>query len=124
MNKKKAGVNFNIPNRGKKGKKRVKERWRKPRGIDNKKRIRKKAHGKSPKIGYKNQKELRYLHPSYKKEALIRNEKEIENYDPNEYALRIASSVGKRKRALIVKIANEKGFKVLNAGNLLNQKVG
>ncbi|MEM4296648.1 MAG: eL32 family ribosomal protein [Candidatus Anstonellales archaeon] len=116
MNKKRKG-SFNVPNAtGKRAKKRVKQRWRKPRGIDNKKRIRKKGHGAVPKIGYKNSKHLRHLHPSYKREALISNEKELDAFNPDLYAIRIRRSVGKRKRAIIIEKAEKLGFLVLNKG--------
>jgi large subunit ribosomal protein L32e len=114
MNKKKKHK-FNVPNAtGKKRKKRVKERWRKPRGIDNKKRIKKKAFGALPKIGYKNDKRLRFLHPSYKKEVLVANKNELTKLNANEHAVRIRSSVGKKKRLEIIKEAEKLGLTVLN----------
>jgi len=116
MNKKKKGV-FNVPNaRGKRRLKRVKERWRKPRGIDNKKRIKKKAHGALPKIGYKNDKRIRGLHPSFKKDVLISNEKELSKLNPEEHVVRIRQSVGKRKRDIIIKEAEKLGLTVINKG--------
>ncbi len=114
--RKKSHPSFNVPNAGGKGgKKRVKERWRKPKGIDNKKRIRKKSAGAVPKIGYKNSKKIRGLHPSKKKEVLVYNVNDLSIIDnPNDYIVRIASSVGKRKRIEISKAAKQIGVEVIN----------
>ena len=123
MNKKKRS-SFNVPNAGgKRGKKRVKERWRKPRGVDNKKRIKKKSHGKNVKIGYKNDKKKRFLHPSKAREILIHNVKELEDLKNEEnIVVRIASSVGKKKRIEIEKKAEEIKIRILNP--LKNEKIG
>ncbi len=112
MNKKKK-AKFNVLNAGgKRGKKRVKERWRRPRGIDNKKRIREKWAGKSPNIGYKNDAKLRGLHPSGKKEVLIYRPEDLEGL--KDVVVRIASSVGKRKRTAILEKAEAMGLRVVN----------
>ncbi len=112
MNKKKKGK-FNVLNAGgKRGKKRVKERWRKPRGIDNKKRVREKWAGKSPNIGYKNDARLRGLHPSGKREALVYRPEDLEGL--KDVVVRIASSVGKRKRTAILEKAEAMGLRVVN----------
>lgn len=115
MNKKKKGK-FNVLNsRGKKGKKRVKDRWRKPKGIDNKKRIRKKWAGKSPNIGYKNDAKLRGLHPSGKKEIRIYKPEDLDNLkDHKDIVVRIASCVGKRKRMAILEKAKDMDIRILN----------
>ncbi len=93
---------------------RVKESWRRPRGQTNK--VRKEYKGKiaKVKIGYKADAELRFLHPSGYKEVLIHNLKELEKVDPKTQAVRIASTVGKKKRLEIIKKAEELGIKVLN----------
>ncbi len=113
--KKKSKPKFNVLNssKGKRGKKRVKERWRKPRGVDNKKRIREKWAGKSPSIGYKNSKSTRFLHPSGKREVLIHNLKDLEGLN-QDVVLRIASSIGKKKRELILEQAKSMGLRIVN----------
>ncbi|MFN7088501.1 MAG: eL32 family ribosomal protein [Candidatus Paceibacteria bacterium] len=75
MVKKKSKPKFNVLNAG--FKKRVKDRWRKPRGIDNKKRVRFAWAGASPRIGYKNASEIRGMHPSGKFEVLVHNVAEL-----------------------------------------------
>ena len=94
--------------------KRLKESWRKPRGRHSKVRRDMKGKPARPKIGYGAPKNLKGLHPSGYKEVLIRNLKDLEKIDPKKEAIRIASTVGKRKRSEIIKIAKEKNIKVLN----------
>lgn len=111
--KKKKKPKFNVMNLG--FMKRVKERWRKPRGIDNKKRIRCRFAGASPRIGYKNAREVRGKHGEFR-ELLINNLAQLEAAakEKKDVALRIASAVGKRKRTIILDRARELGIKVLN----------
>jgi len=94
--------------------KRVKESWRRPRGIHSKVRIRKKGKIKMPSVGYGAPKELRFLHPSGLKEVLISNLKDLEKVDPKTQAIRIAHTVGEKKRKEIIKKAEEMKIKVLN----------
>jgi large subunit ribosomal protein L32e len=94
--------------------KRVKESWRRPRGIHSKVRIRKKGKIKMPSVGYGAPKELRFLHPSGLKEVLISNLKDLEKVDPKTQAIRIAHTVGEKKRKEIIKKAEEMKIKILN----------
>jgi ribosomal protein L32E len=57
--KKKGHPTFNVPNFGSKSRSRVKARWRKQRGIDNKKREKMDFMGAEPTIGYRNPESLR-----------------------------------------------------------------
>lgn len=114
--RKKKHPKFNVPNStGKKKKIRVKARWRKPRGVDNKKRIRKKSFGASPRVGYKNNKKIRGLHPSKLEEVMISNVNEVQLINRKDVVLRIRKSVGKRKRLEIFQEAKKMNLRVLNA---------
>jgi len=93
---------------------RVKESWRRPRGIDSKMRLKKKGRPPIPNIGYRVPKIVRSRHPSGFIEVLVHNVKELEGIDPKRYAIRIASTVGRRKRIEIIKMADKLGIKVLN----------
>jgi len=93
---------------------RVKENWRRPRGIDSKMRLKKKGKPPLPGIGYRVPKLIRGRHPSGFKEVLVYNVKDLEKIDPSREAARIGSTVGKRKRIEIIKKADEKGIRVLN----------
>jgi large subunit ribosomal protein L32e len=94
--------------------KRVKESWRRPRGIHSKIRIRKKGKIKMPSVGYGAPKELRFLHPSGLKEVLVSNLKDLEKVDPKTQEIRIAHTVGEKKRKEIIKKAEEMKIKILN----------
>lgn len=95
--------------------KRVKNRWRKPRGRDTKLRTKQKGKGKVPSIGYGSPKELREKHPSGFYEVLVSNVDDLSGIDPKTHKARISGTVGKRKRGTIVKKAEEMKIKVLNA---------
>ena len=88
--------------------------WRKPRGLDNK--IRRKVLGwpPGPSTGYKGPIVARFLHPSGYREAIINNVADLSKIDPNTQAARIAHTVGKRKRALIIAEAKKLHIKILN----------
>lgn len=107
---KKSKPKFNVLNAG--FKKRVKCRWRKPRGIDNKKRIRSAFAGAVPRVGYKNAAQVRGMHPSGFFEVLVHNISELKAAAGK--AVRIASGVGKRKRDEMRKVAAEMKITLLN----------
>jgi len=112
---KKPKKKFYVPNStGKRRMKSVKPRWRKPRGVDNKKRIRKAWFGACPKVGNKNPQDVRGLHPLGLHEILVNNVKELEGAE--DVLVRIAGGVGKKKKADIVAKAKEMNLRVLNAG--------
>ena len=95
--------------------KRIRVRWRKPRGIDSKLRKKENSKGKSPNVGYRAPKSMRNLHPSGLQEAYIQNIKDLERIDPKTQAGRLSSTIGKKKRELIVKKSEEMKIKLLNA---------
>jgi large subunit ribosomal protein L32e len=97
-----------------KGIKRVKERWRFPDSNHSKIRLQLKGRPKMPDVGYRNPRAVRGMHPSGYFEVLVHNVKELANLDPQVHAIRIASTVGKKKRALIIAEAEKRGFKILN----------
>jgi large subunit ribosomal protein L32e len=101
---------FNVLNDG--HRKRVKSRWRKPRGTHNKKRLGMEWTGASPAIGYRNPESVRGNHPSGTKEVLVHNVADLEGLE--KVSLRIASGVGARKKKLIEEKAKSMKLKVLN----------
>lgn len=94
---------------------RVNEGWRKPKGGDSKMRREKKGKPPLAKIGHRKPKPERGIHPSGFREVLVNNPQEVEKVDPETQAVRIASSVGERKREQILEKAYEWGIRVLNA---------
>ena len=89
--------------------------WRRPRGKDSKQKRKVKARGHRVEIGYGQHKAIRYLHPSGFKDIRVFSIKELPNIDAKTCAVRIGGSVGKKKRAEIVKKCQELKLKVLNA---------
>ncbi len=94
---------------------RLGKKWRKPRGKQSKLREKQKSHGSWPTVGYGAPKQLRYLHPSNFREMLVHSIKELEKIDAKTYAIKIAHTVGRKKREEIVKKAKELSMKILNA---------
>jgi len=96
------------------------ESWRRPRGLDNKVRQKVKGWPASPSTGYKGPNVARGLHPSGYREVIVCNVEAVTVVDPNTQAIRIAQTVGKRKRALIIAEAEKLQIKVLNANIVEN----
>jgi large subunit ribosomal protein L32e len=94
--------------------KRLKEGWRRPRGLDNKMRRKIKGWPPTVNVGYRGPKATRGLHPSGYKEVLAYNTKDLEEIDPKTQAIRIAHTVGKRKRAKILVEARKRKITILN----------
>ena len=94
--------------------KRVKENWRKPRGIDSKMRKKVKGWPPSPEAGYRSPKKIRGLHPSGYVEVRVQTVEALNGLDPETQAIRIARTVGGKKRVEILALADERGIHVLN----------
>jgi large subunit ribosomal protein L32e len=107
------GASFKRDGYGKK--RQLSDSWRKPRGQHNKQREQKKAKGALPKPGFGSPVAVRGMHPSGFFEVLVATLKELEVIDPKTQAVRIAATVGDRKRVALQEAAIAKGLKVLNA---------
>jgi len=97
-------------------KKKLSKSWRRPRGHDNKVREHIAAKGARVQVGYRRKKEERGLHPSGRREVLVFNTNDLAQVGDaeEELAVRIAASVGKRKRGEIEEEAATRGITVLN----------
>ena len=98
--------------------KRLGEKWRRPRGIHSKMRRHFKYRIPVVQVGFRGPASVRGLHPSGFEEVLVHNTKEVENVNPETQAVRISSTVGDKKRELIVKKADELKIRVFNRRDL------
>lgn len=96
--------------------KRVKDPWRKARGIDSKTRKKKKSGVKSPSIGYRGPKKVRGLHPSGYEEVRVTTINDVINLNNKQHALKISGKLGAKKRIVLINYCQKRGFKLLNLG--------
>jgi large subunit ribosomal protein L32e len=80
-------------------------------------RVGKKGWPDIVKVGYRSPKKIRGIHPSGLKEILIFNSKNLEEIEPTEFAIKIAHTVGVKKKILIREQAEKLGLHVLNPGS-------
>lgn len=99
--------------------KRVKTNWRKPKGIDSKMRKEVKGWPARVKVGYRGPKAARGLHPSAYREVIVYNIDDLTKIDPKTDAIRIAHTVGAKRRAEILNKAKEIGVNILNPGAIM-----
>jgi len=95
---------------------RIKDQWRKPRGIDNHMRTELQGWPKSVKVGYRGPTKVRGLHSSGKEEVMVWNTKDLEKVDPETQVARIGGTVGGRKREAMIEKAAELKLRILNPG--------
>ena len=89
-------------------------KWRRPRGNQGKMRLAVYYRPKLASAGYGSPAMARHLHPSGFAEKIVHNAGELEGVDPKPTAVRIAHSVGTRKRNEIVAEAERLQIRVLN----------
>ena len=102
--------------------KRIRDRWRRPRGVDSKMRQNVKGWPQTVNVGYGGPRDARFLHPSGYREVLVHNLSEIEGLDSETQAIRIAHTVGGKKRMEIMTKAREKGLRILNPREVKESK--
>ena len=96
--------------------KRVKDSWRKARGIDSQTRKKTKTGVKSPSVGYRGPKKVRGLHPSGYEEVRVHNVEDIKSLNNKKHAIKVSTKLGVKKRISVIDYAQSRGFKVLNLG--------
>ncbi|MCI4438865.1 50S ribosomal protein L32e [archaeon] len=95
---------------------RLKESWRRPKGIDNKVRLEVKGWPARVKIGYRSPKDIRGLHPSGLKPVLVQNKDQLSELEKikEKVIVVISSKVGRKKKREITEMAKQLGLKVSN----------
>jgi large subunit ribosomal protein L32e len=96
--------------------KRVKDSWRKARGIDSQTRKKTKSGVKSPGAGYRTPKEIRGLHPSGYEEVRVFTINDIKSLNNRKHAIKVSGQLGAKKRIALIDYAQQRGFKILNLG--------
>jgi large subunit ribosomal protein L32e len=94
--------------------KKLGEKWRKARGKTSKTRRHEGRKPAMPTIGYRSPRKTRGLHPSGYQDVLVHNLMELERLDPKTQAGRISSTIGQRKKEIMLLKAQELGIKILN----------
>ncbi len=95
-------------------KKTIRDSWRRPRGLHSKQRKQRKAKGPHPTPGYGSPLAVRGMHPCGLKEVRVFNLNDLEGVDPSVQAIRIAATVGRKKRELVQNKATELKIRILN----------
>ena len=96
--------------------KRVKDSWRKARGIDSQTRKKTKSGVKSPSVGYRGPKKVRGLHPSGYEEVRVISIDDLKGLSNKKHAIKISGKLGTKKRISLVEYAQNRGFRILNMG--------
>lgn len=94
---------------------RLKPNWRRPRGLDHKMRRKIKGWPATVSTGYRGPKIARDLHPSGYREVRVSTVDELRGIDSKIQAVRIAHTVGRRKRTRIITEARKRKLILLNA---------
>jgi len=97
--------------------KRLGKKWRRPKGLHSKVRLRLKGRSKNLSIGYRSPKIVRGMHKSGLQRCIIRSTKDLEGLDAKKYCCIISSSLGTKKKIVILKKAGEMGFNIVNISN-------
>lgn len=94
--------------------KRLGKKWRKPKGIQSKMRLKLRGYRKSVSKGYKSPKEIRYCDKLGFEKKLISSIKDLKTIDSKIQGIIIAGNIGLKKRIDIIKEARKQSIKILN----------
>jgi len=102
----------------------VKQNWRKPKGIDNRVRRRFKGVYKMPNIGYGSAKLTKHMLPTGFRKVLVHNVKELEvlMMQNKKFCAEIAHAVSAPKRRELVERAQQLAIRVTNPNGRLRSE--
>jgi large subunit ribosomal protein L32e len=89
-------------------------KWRKPRGLHNKRRLSKKGHQKNPSIGYSSPKEVKYLNKDGLNRILIATIKDLKLVNKDKDIIVLSSKLGIKKKIEILEKIIESNLKLEN----------
>lgn len=97
---------------------RLEKKWRKPKGIHSKMRLKLRGYRRSVSVGYGSPKKVRGLHNSGLKSIMINSIKDIEKLDSKKECAAIAKTIGMKKRILLINKAKAVGVRIINIKNV------
>lgn len=93
-------------------------KWRKPRGLHNKKRLKKKGHQKNPSVGYGSPKAVKYLTKEGLNRVKICNLNDLEKVNKEQDIIVLSSKLGLKKKLEILQKSFDLGIKVENVKSI------
>ncbi len=93
-------------------------KWRKPRGMHNKRRLSKKGHQKNPSTGYGSSKEVKFLTKEGFNRIIISNLNDLQKINKEKDTIVLSSKLGLRKKLLLLEEIQKTGLKVDNIKNI------
>ncbi|MAG38742.1 hypothetical protein CMO90_01510 [Candidatus Woesearchaeota archaeon] len=94
-------------------KKRLGFKWRKPKGLQNKMRLRKRGYAPVVKVGFRSFAKTRYLFKGLK-QVIVDNLEQLEKINQKTEAAIISSKIGGKKRLLLMERARKMKIKIIN----------
>ncbi len=104
--------------------KRVKENWRRPRGVTSRMRKEKNGWPALVKAGRGTSAATKGRHPRGLIERLVRNEADLEGLNPKLHIVRLSGSLGERRRIILVERAKSLNIHIANPGKEETRPVG
>jgi len=94
-------------------KKKLSGAWRRPKGLHNKQRLKRKSHSPNPSSGYRAPSRVRRLHKSGLIPVLISNINQLDSIR-KEQGIILSSHLGNKKRALLIREIKKRSLALLN----------
>src|SRR3989344_5256485 len=91
-------------------------KWRKPKGLQNKRRKHLKGHQKTVRQGYRSPFAVRGLHKSGLEIVNVRS-LNLENINPKTQAIELSATLGMKTKTAIIKEAQKKNITIVNIKN-------
>ena len=88
--------------------------WRRPKGLHNKVRLRKRGYVRHTEIGWGSPKEVKDLHPSGLEQVRVIKIADLANIDPKTQGIIISSTISDRNKIVLIEEAKKKNIKILN----------
>ena len=92
----------------------LKNNWRRPKGSDSKMRVSRHGYRRSVRIGWGSPSEVKGLASSGLRPVMVENVSQLSSLDPKKDCVVLVSSVGTKKRIMVIEAALKKGLKFMN----------